>query len=102
MDPSRVSLKGNNPGTCKLVDFFLIDLIRLRRVELELVDLLSIALGFGVEDFLVVAAHEMATDHGLGSAHHFELVFVQRGLHDAIVELHDKHVLLNSSQFLAD
>lgn len=66
-------------------------------MELELVDFLSIALGFSIEDLLVVTAHEMSTNHGLGSAHNFELVFVQRGLHDAIVELHDKHVLLYAS-----
>lgn len=71
-------------------------------MELKLEDLLSIALRLSIEDLLVVATHEMATNHGLRAAHHLENVFVQRGLDDAIVELHDKHVLLNTGQLLAN
>ena len=44
----------------------------------------------------------MAAQHSLGLADDLEDFFVERGLHDAVIELQDKHVLLVTTKLLSN
>ena len=71
-------------------------------MQLNLVDFLSVARGLRKEDLLVVASDHVTTQHGLWLADHFEDLLVERGLHDTVVELDDKHVLVETAESLRD
>ena len=102
LDIFAVGLNGYQPRPCQLEYFFLRDLICLLTMELDLVDLLSIARAFCKENELVVAAHKMPPEHDLRLANDFKDWFVQRCLHDAVIVLNDEHVLLIATQRLGD
>ena len=72
----RVGLKSHQSASWQLEYFLLGDLIRLRCMELQLLDLVYASLTFSVENFLVVAPDEVSSDHIFWFANYFENVFV--------------------------
>ena len=98
----RVGLKRHQPCACQLINLFLHNLVRLRRVELELLNLFGIAGCLSEVNLFIVATNEVASDHGLRLTDHFEDLFVQGGLHDTVIELDYEHILLDTTQALSN
>ena len=69
-------------------------------MELEHLDTVTVSGGLCEEYFFIVTTYKMAPDHGLRLADDVERLFVQAGLGDAVVELDDQHVLLNTLKAL--
>ena len=65
-------------------------------------DFLCITRALSVEDEFIVATDEMSSKHDFRLADDFEDGLVERSLHDAVIILHDQHVLLVTSQGLCD
>ena len=71
-------------------------------MELYLLDFLNSTLSFCKEDLFVVASHYVTSHHGLWLANYFQTLVVQTSLDDAVIKLHDQHVLHVATKPLCD
>ena len=66
-------------------------------MEFDFVNLLGIISTFTEKDFLVVATHEVSSDHRSWFTNDLKDPFVEGCLNDAVVELNYHHVHLSTS-----
>ena len=97
-----VRLQCNEPAACQLPNLLRQYLVRQQGMKLDLVDLLSIARALSIEYLLVVSSHHMSSEHRCRLTNDFEYLLVQRGLHYAVIELHNYHALLVRALLLSN
>ena len=66
-------------------------------MEFNFVNLLSVVGAFTEKDFLVVATHEVSSNHRSWFTNDLKDLFVKGCLNDAVVELNYHHVHLSAS-----
>lgn len=69
---------------------------------MNLLNFLNSALSFCKEDLFVVASHYVTSHHGLWLTNDFQTLVVQASLDDAVIKLHDQHVLYVATESLRD